>query len=302
MTGVPRRIFGGDLVAPPIQLISFSSSKFKIFFISIQKKKFFFFLFFFLLFWVSIPLHSPSHSGGEASSTHARVFSELVGRWFGSGDLDLHEHGGVGELGLDAGAGGRVLLVNPGGPDLVHVVKEAHVGEPNHGGQDVGLVGAALGQQLVDLVKNLLRLGLQVAGGITNLRGKKKKTRTIHFFESTLGPSQKPSSIFPPKIINFFQDPSKNDQHPPKNSPLQHTFHSIKWLDDVNILLSQGAVVAARCRPCLGHQRSVLQMAILEFLFINIPGVTVVSSDVAGSQLVPWQGLGSCHMQPTNPY
>src|SRR5690349_15263904 len=55
-------------------------------------------------------------------------------------DLDLER--GVGELGLDGGAGRRVAGRHPGVPHLVHLAPGADVGQPDVGREDLRLVGA----------------------------------------------------------------------------------------------------------------------------------------------------------------
>jgi len=48
----------------------------------------------------------------------------------------------------------------------VHVVEVAHVGEPDGGGEELGLARARRGEEIVDLLQDLLGLTLDVGGGI----------------------------------------------------------------------------------------------------------------------------------------
>ena len=73
------------------------------------------------------------------------------------------------ELDTDAGPRRWVLCVDPGVPNLVHLGLEADVGDKDQGGEELRLVGAGVGQVLIDLGQHLLRLfgdrtGLVVSG------------------------------------------------------------------------------------------------------------------------------------------
>src|SRR5712671_2890530 len=79
---------------------------------------------------------------------------------------DLDEQAGAGQLGLDAGAHRRVLGIHPFVPGEVVGPEEPHVGEPHLGGQQLRLVGAGPGEEVVDAVEGLLGLGGDVADRI----------------------------------------------------------------------------------------------------------------------------------------
>src|SRR5262245_44479901 len=97
-----------------------------------------------------------------------RARSEFEGKASlpGGDDGDLHEQARIGELGFDAGAAWQVLAARPGVPGLVHGVAQANVGNPDGGGYDLGLVGAAQLEETIDLLEHLLRLPLHVLRGI----------------------------------------------------------------------------------------------------------------------------------------
>ena len=63
-----------------------------------------------------------------------------------------------GELGLDGGARGRVALSDPGVPHGVHLGESLDVGQPDGGGQNLGLVGSRLGERAIDDFQNFLGL------------------------------------------------------------------------------------------------------------------------------------------------
>src|SRR5262245_40006831 len=73
---------------------------------------------------------------------------------------DLHEQLRVRQPRLDGRAGRRVVGIDPRVPRLVHLGEVAHVGDPDRGGQQLGLVGAGCGEQLVHLLEDLLGLTL----------------------------------------------------------------------------------------------------------------------------------------------
>src|SRR6266404_413249 len=68
------------------------------------------------------------------------------GNWFrsyGNENWEFDEHGLMGTRGRAAGR-------HPGVPHPIHVVHGTDVGEPNSGAQELGLVGAGLGQIAID--------------------------------------------------------------------------------------------------------------------------------------------------------
>src|SRR4029077_11765383 len=90
---------------------------------------------------------SRSHIRG---ATRARGAAEC--QLFGSDHHDLDERARVGELRLDAGAGGQVLAVGPRRPDLVHRRAVTDVTHPYLRLEQLRLVRAALREQPVDLL------------------------------------------------------------------------------------------------------------------------------------------------------
>src|SRR5882672_6813080 len=90
-------------------------------------------------------------SGGRLLRGHARDLDEVLG----GGQARLH-----------GGARGRIRGIHPGVPHGVHVVEVAHVGEPDGGGEELGLARAGRGEEIVDLPQDLLGLALDVSGGI----------------------------------------------------------------------------------------------------------------------------------------
>ena len=81
-------------------------------------------------------------------------------------DHDLDLEAGGGELGFDRRAGRGVAGRDPGVPHLVHLAPGRDVGQPDVGRQHLRLVGTGLGQELVDLVEDLLGLALHVGLGV----------------------------------------------------------------------------------------------------------------------------------------
>lgn len=65
-----------------------------------------------------------------------------------NGDLDLVIGGR--KRRLNRGAGGRVALRRPLVPNLVHFRERADVGQPDRGGQDLGLVRSGLRQKRIN--------------------------------------------------------------------------------------------------------------------------------------------------------
>src|SRR5437879_3660403 len=90
-------------------------------------------------------------SGGCLLRGHARDLDEVLGR---------------GQPRLHGGARGRIRGIHPGVPHGVHVLEVAHVGEPDGGGEELGLARARGGEEIVDLLQDLLGLALDVGGGI----------------------------------------------------------------------------------------------------------------------------------------
>src|SRR6266446_2156210 len=79
---------------------------------------------------------------------------------------DLDEVLGCGQTRLHGGARGRIRGIHPGVPHGVHILEVAHVGEPDGGGEELGLARARGGEEIVDLLQDLLGLALDVGGGI----------------------------------------------------------------------------------------------------------------------------------------
>src|SRR5215831_12567838 len=79
---------------------------------------------------------------------------------------DLHEVARGSQARLHGGAGGRIGGIHPRVPHAVHVVVVAHVGEPDSGGEELGLAAPRGGEQLVELLEDLLGLALHVRVGI----------------------------------------------------------------------------------------------------------------------------------------
>src|SRR6266851_1965524 len=102
------------------------------------------------------PIYSPLARDNRARGRrllrgHARDLDEVLGR---------------GQTRLHGGARGRIRGIHPGVPHRVHVVEVAHVGEPDGGGEELGLARARPGEEIVDLLQDLLGLALDVRGGI----------------------------------------------------------------------------------------------------------------------------------------
>ena len=77
-------------------------------------------------------------------------------------DRDLDQHLRIGELGLNAGAAGKVLTLGPRVPGFVHGIPQTDVGHPDGGGYHLRLVSTAKLQETIDFLENLLGLPLGV--------------------------------------------------------------------------------------------------------------------------------------------
>src|SRR5437762_680410 len=81
-------------------------------------------------------------------------------------DHDLDQDLGPRKIGADAGAGRRVLRVDPLVPHRVHVAEERHVLDPQIGDQKVRFAGARLAQIMINALEDLRRLPLDVLARI----------------------------------------------------------------------------------------------------------------------------------------
>ena len=92
-------------------------------------------------------------------------------RLFRRGDHDFDEQVGSCELGAHAGPGRHVLRIDPGVPHFVEPAEIGEIGDPQIGRQDLRLVGADRSELGVDIVQDLLGLGLDVAADLAALSG-----------------------------------------------------------------------------------------------------------------------------------
>src|SRR5689334_8047974 len=87
----------------------------------------------------------------------ARLSAPDFSASLGGNDGDLDKHLRIGELGLNAGAAGKVLTLGPRVPSFIHGIAQTDLRHPHF-----RLVGAAKLQETIDFLEDLLGLPLGV--------------------------------------------------------------------------------------------------------------------------------------------